>query len=405
MKHLQTTLVVAALSTLGPFSTDTYFPSFPAIAAHFGVGEIQMQAMLSWYLVALAGMNLFHGALSDSFGRQRVILTALGIYTVSTLACAVAPSFQWLVALRTVQGLAAGAGMIVSRAVIRDLFPGPEAQKLMAQVAMLAGLGPVLAPVVGGWLHVWFGWRGPFVFLGILGVALGCACRFGLPESLPVHLRHPFHPGNLFRAYTQTVRHPAFVLSCLALAFGGGGFLLYVATAPDVVLNILKLSERQFAWLFVPIIAGLILGSAVTSRLAGRISPGRFVRNGFVLMALGVLINLGVNHWLTPRVPWTVLPLTVYTFGFSLVAPVVTLEGLDLFPRRKGLAASLQGFTHIVVFAVVAAWVAPLVYRSGFKHAVGLALLMGLSGLAYLGFKMQLAAAPRAELAGCPERR
>jgi len=405
VKHLRTALVVAALSTLGPFSTDTYFPSFPVLATHFGVSEIQMQSMLSWYLVALAGMNLFHGALSDSFGRQRVILAALGIYTTTTLACAVAPSFGWLVALRTVQGLAAGAGMIVGRAVIRDLFPGTEAQKLMAQAAMLAGLGPVIAPVVGGWLHVWFGWRGPFVFLGLLGAVLGCACRFGLPESLPAHLRQSFHPGNLFRAYIETIRDPAFVLSCLALAFGGGGFLLYVATAPDMVLNILKLSETQFAWLFVPIISGLVLGSAATSRLAGRLPPSPFVQCGFVVMGLGVLINLAVNHWLTPRVPWTVLPLTVYTFGFSLVAPVVTIEGLDLFPRRKGLAASVQGFTHIVVFAVVAAWVAPLVYRPGSKHAVGLALFMGLSGVCYLGFKLQRAAATQTELTGCPQRR
>lgn len=168
--------------------------------------------MLSGSLAALARHEQFHGALSDSFGRQRVILTALDVSTASAPACAVTPSFNWLVALRTVQGLAAGAGMIVSRAVIRDLFPGAEAQKLMAQVAMLAGLGPVIAPVVGSWLHVWFGWRGPFVFLDLLGMALGCACRFGLPEGLPTHYRHPFHPAHLFRAYTQTVRPAALVL-------------------------------------------------------------------------------------------------------------------------------------------------------------------------------------------------
>jgi len=389
VKNLKLALVVAALSTLGPFSTDTYFPSFPALAAHFGVTEIQMQSTLSHYLVALAGMNLFHGALSDSFGRRRIILTSLFFYILSTLACIVAPSFNWLLALRVIQGLAAGAGMIVSRAIIRDLFPGPEAQKLMAQVAMLTGVGPVMAPIVGGWLHVGFGWRGPFVFLGLLGITLICACHYGLPESLPARLRRSFHPGHLLRAYAETVSHGRFMMSCLALAFGAGGFLLYVATAPDVVLNILQLSETQFAWMFIPLISGVMLGSAVTSHKAGRTPPGRMVRRGFTLMAVGAILNIAINLSIPPQVPWTVLPLTVYTFGFALMVPVVTLEGLDLFPHHKGLASSLQGFTHVLVFAIVAGLVAPLVYRSALKHAFGQALLMFLSWLAYRGYHLK----------------
>lgn len=385
MNKLRIILIIAALSTLGPFSTDTFFPSFPALAGHFHVSEIQMQGTLSYYLVALAGMNLFHGALSDSFGRRRVMVLALVLFTVSALACVVAPNFSWLLWLRVVQGLAAGAGMIISRAMIRDLFQGAEAQQLMAQVAMLQGAGPVLAPIIGGWLHVWFGWRGPFVFLGLLGLVLVLACRYGLPETLPAHARQVFHPGHLFSAYTETATQPAFVLSCLALAFGGGGFLLYVATAPDVVLNILRLSETQFGWLFVPMISGLILGAALSVWLARRIAPRRQVLLGFVLMALGAIINVAVSHWFVPRVPWTVLPLTLFTFGFSLVAPVVTLEGLDMFPRRKGLASSLQGFVQTLVFALIAGLAAPLVLHSGLKHAFGLALLMAASYLAYVG--------------------
>lgn len=387
-KDLRTTLVIAALSTLGPFSIDTYFPSFPALAAHFGVTEIQMQSTLSVYLVALAGMNLFHGALSDSFGRQRVLLVALAGYSASALACLVAPNFGWLLGLRVAQGLAGGAGMIVSRAVIRDLFQGAEAQRLMAQVAMLTGLGPAVAPIVGGWLQVWFGWRGPFVFLGALGLGLWCACRYLLAESLPLHARQSFHPGRLFRAYVETIRHPAFVLSCLALACGGGGFLLYVATAPDVALNILHLTPTQFGWLFIPIVAGLMAGSAVCSRVAGHLPPGRLARHGFVLMAVGAVLNIGANLTPDPRVPWAVLPLTVYTFGFSLVAPVATIAGLDLFPHRRGLAASLQGFIHILVFALISGPVAPLVYGSGLGHAWGLALLMLLGWVAYQGYKL-----------------
>ncbi len=378
-------LIVGALSALGPFSIDTYFPSFPALAAHFGVTEIQVQSTLSLYLAALSGMNLFHGALSDSFGRRRVILVSLAIYAVSATACVIAPNFGWLLALRVAQGLAAGAGMIVSRAVIRDWFAGAEAQKFMAQVAMVAGVGPVAAPIVGGWLHAGFGWRGAFVFLGLLGVALWTGCHLGLPESLPKQARQPFHPGRLLRSYAEAVCHRTFLLLCLALAFGGGGFLLYVATAPDVAINILGLKETQFGWLFLPIVSGLIGGAALSGRLAGRMASARLVRGGFALMAAGATLNLAVNLWLTPRVPWAVLPLTVYTFGFALVVPVITIQSLDVFPHRRGLASSLQGFFHTVIFALIAGVVAQWVYRSGLMHAVGMATLAALSWLAYRG--------------------
>lgn len=375
---------------LGPFSVDTYFPSFPAMAAHFGVTELQVQSTLSYYLAALAGMNLFHGAISDSFGRRRVILASLAAYTATALACVVAPNFHCLLGLRLIQGLAGGAGMVVSRALIRDCFAGPEAQKFMAEVTMVSGLGPAIAPIIGGWLHVWFGWRGPFLFLGGLGGVLWCACYYGLPESLPRHLRQPFHPGQLFRSYLGAMSHPGFLLLCLSLAFGGGAFLLYVATAPDVAVNILGLSGTQFGWLFVPIVSGFILGSAVTSRFAGSFPPGRFVSYGFVLMALGASLNLAVYLFFTPRVPWAVLPLTVYTFGLSLAAPVVSLQGLDLFPEHKGLASSLQGFAQVLVFALIAGPVAPLVHRSGLKHAVGLSALMLMSWLAYRLYQVRL---------------
>jgi MFS transporter, DHA1 family, multidrug resistance protein len=390
LKHRYTALILAGLAALGPFSIDTYFPSFPAMAAHFAVSEIHVQSTLSFYLAALAGMNLFHGALSDSFGRRRIILVALGVYTACAALCVVAPSFNWLLGLRVVQGLAGGAGMIVGRAVIRDCFAGSDAQKLMAEVTMVSGVGPAVAPILGGWLHVWFGWRGPFGFLALLGVALWCACQFGLPESLPATARQPFHPGRLFRSYFRALCNRDFLLLCGALGFGGGGFLLYVATAPDVALNILGLSGTQFGWLFIPLVSGLVLGSALSGRLAGVLPPSLFVKYGYGLMALGAVLSVLIYTCFTPKVPWAVLPLTVYTFGFALTAPIVTIQGLDIFPAHRGLASSLQGFAHTLIFALISGLAAPVVYRSGLKHALGLALFMVVSGVAYYG-----ASAPR----------
>jgi DHA1 family bicyclomycin/chloramphenicol resistance-like MFS transporter len=158
-----------------------------------------------------------------------------------------------------------------------------------------------------------------------------------------------------------------------------------VGTAPDVVLNILKLSETQFAWLFVPIVSGLILGSVLTARTAGHISFKRMARMGVLLMVAAASVNLAYNYFFTPRVPWAVLPLFLHTLGFALFAPVGTILSLDLFPRRRGLASSLQGFMQMLLFALLSGFIARLVYASGFKHSLAMALMMtlNLSGWRY----------------------
>jgi DHA1 family bicyclomycin/chloramphenicol resistance-like MFS transporter len=268
--------------------------------------------------------------------------------------------------------------------VVRDLYEGAHAQKLMAQTAIAAGLGPVMAPIMGGWLHEWFGWVGPFAFLSVLGAALWIACHRFLPESLPVTRRQSFHPGRLVRSYKETLTHGKFVLLCLSMAFAGGGFLLYVATAPDMVLNILELKPTQFGWLFMPIVSGLILGSVMCERSAGRLSPQSALKLGFGIMFLGSIVTLCANvipHHLP--VVFLVLPLGIYTFGFALIAPVLTIQSIDLFPTRRGLASSMQGFSHVIVFALISDVAARLVYHSAVKHAVGLFVMMGVSVIAY----------------------
>lgn len=385
VKCKRISVILALLAVIGPFSVDTYFASFPDIAAHFRITELRVQQTLSFYLVALAAMNLFHGSLSDCLGRRPVIVLSLVIYTVSAVISVVVENFELLLLLRSLQGLSAGSGMIVGRAIIRDCFAGPEAHKAMAQVTAVSGIGPIAAPIVGGWLHLWFGWRGPFVFLAFLGAALWAMCFFGLPETLTEESRQPFHASKLLRSYLKAICHPAFILICLSVGLGGGGFLLYVATAPDVVLNILKLSGTQFGWVFVPMVSGLIAGSALSARLAARVPAGKLVFRGFCLMALGAAINMVVSLWFM-RLPWAVIGLPVYTFGFALMAPVATIQALDLNPTRKGLASSLQGFIQTLIFAAMAAFVSKLVHGSAPRHGVALLILMAFSYLAWYGY-------------------
>ena len=384
VKGSRLTFILAGLAALGPFSVDTYFPSFGAIAEYFDVSLLQVQGTLTCYLVALAVMMLFHGALSDSFGRRPVILVSLAVYVVAALGCVFAPSFGWLLAFRILQGSAAGAGVIVGRAMIRDHFEGSQAHKLMAQVTMLFGLAPAVAPILGGYLHTFFGWQSVFIFLTLFGATLLFVSFATLPETLPAEARTPFHPLPLTRTYLSIFGSGRFVALVASLGFGFGGFLLYVASSSDFILNVLGLPDTAFAWLFIPLVIGLVGGSWLVNLTAGRVSADRVAQYGYLLMLGGAVFNLVYNAFFTPQVPWAVLPLVFYTLGAALQGPIVTLYALDLFPKSRGLAASLQGFIQTMLFAGISSLVVPLVLGSSLKRAVAMALMLGLN---YLGWR------------------
>jgi MFS transporter, DHA1 family, multidrug resistance protein len=182
-------LLLAALSALGPFSIDTYLPSFHDIAEKLGASQIEVQQTISAYLLAFATMTLWHGAISDRFGRRRVILIAVGLFGLASIGCAVSTSIEQLWFWRAMQGATSGAGIIIGRAIVRDLFDGPPAQRLMSQITMMFALAPAIAPVIGGWLQTFFGWRSIFAFLVLSTAALWFACWKLLPETLPPEKR------------------------------------------------------------------------------------------------------------------------------------------------------------------------------------------------------------------------
>ncbi len=363
------TLTLALLAMLGPFSIDTYFPSFPALAEHFGVTMVEMQKTLSFYLVALAIMSLFHGALSDSFGRRKIAILTLIIYVFAAIGSVFAQSFEWLLACRVLQGLTAGAGFIITQAIARDLYKGHEAQKLMAKIMMLFSIAPAIAPILGGYLHIWFGWQGVFFFLVIFGLALLALVSTQLPETLPKEQRQHFHPVTLTGNYIKVLGNAQFRLLALSSGLCFGALCVYVTSAPDFILNILKLKETQFAWLFIPVVSGLMFGSFLSHRFAEKIPPEKSIRYAYSLMLAAVTVNLIYNLFFTPSVPWAVLPLAFYMIGSASVTPVLTLKALDHFPLNRGLASSIMSFVTLVLFAGVSAFVTPLVHGSGLKLA------------------------------------
>jgi MFS transporter, DHA1 family, multidrug resistance protein len=358
---------------LGPLSVDTYLPAFHAIGQEFNAPQLAVQQTLSAYLFAYAFMMLWHGALADALGRRPVVIAGLGVFAITTLGCAIAGNIETLWLFRALQGVCAGTGLVVGRAIIRDRFHGAEAQRLMSQITLVFGIAPAVAPVLGGVLLNTMGWRSIFWAMLLAVVALLIWTLRSLPETLPVHARQSLAPLQLWKNYSSVLRHREFLLLATIPALNFAGFFVYIACAPIFLIDMLGVSTYGFAWLFLPMILGVMLGAAISGRVAGRMSPFRTVRLGYALMFSGVAFDLVVAWFVTPGVPWHVLPIMLYTMGSAVAAPSVTLLMLDLFPSMRGLASSLQGFFHFSLAAVSAGSIAPLLARSLKALAMGMA--------------------------------
>jgi DHA1 family bicyclomycin/chloramphenicol resistance-like MFS transporter len=361
--------LLSLLGMVGPFSVDTYLPAFAGIAVSLDASPVQMQQTLSAYLFGFAFMSLFHGAISDSFGRRPVVLWGVAIFTLSSVGCALSQNIGQLVFFRVLQGLSTGAGIVVSRTVVRDMFEPSQAQKVMSQITIFFGIAPAIAPIIGGWLFVLAGWHSIFWFLSAIGVVLWLANFRYLPETLHVTQRQPFNTRNLLRGYWQLGLDPRFLLLALASGIPFNGSFLYVLSAPAFLGEHLKLAPTQFFWFFVLSIGGIMCGAWLSGRLAGRITPQRQIRYGFMVMFGSALVNLVANWLFVAHVSWALIPLGVFTFGWALMVPVVTLLVLDLHPERRGMASSLQMFIGSLANGLVAGVIAPLVMHS----TVGLA--------------------------------
>jgi DHA1 family bicyclomycin/chloramphenicol resistance-like MFS transporter len=383
-RHWHLAALIASLSMLGPFSIDAYLPAFGAIGETFDVPPIAVQQTLSAYLLAYAAMMLWHGALSDALGRRPVVLAALALFAFATLGCAISGNIQSLWLFRTVQGLCAGAPLVVGRAIIRDRLQGAEAQRLMSQVTLIFGVAPAVAPVVGGVLLNVLGWRAIFWLLFALTLGLFAWCWRALPETLPPATRQPLHPRVLWRNYRAVVARGDFLLLAFMPALNFAAFFLYIAAAPAFLVDLLGVSTYGFAWLFVPMIAGIMLGALISGRLAGRRSPKRTIALGYAFAFAGVVLNFAVVAFVPAGVPWHVLPVFVFCIGSALIMPSVTLLILDLFPAIRGLASSLQGFVHFSLSAVTAGTVAPLL-----SHSVG-ALAGGMAAFTVASYALWL---------------
>jgi MFS transporter, DHA1 family, multidrug resistance protein len=369
--------LLAALGMLGPFSIDTFFPAFKDVARDFSASDVQMQMTISLYLLGFALTSLIYGPLSDAYGRRPVILWSLHVFVLASIGATLAPSIEVLLVFRFAQGLSAGAGTIVGRAIVRDCYDGADAQRLMSRITLIFALAPAIAPIIGGMIHAVSPWRAIFVAITLFGAALLLLTWARLSETHPPERREPFALNSLLNTCVGIFLNVRFGLYCTAAAFNFGALFLYIASAPAIVLDLLKLQPTQFAYLFIPAIAGIIIGSQISGLIAGRMSARRTIVIAYALMFSATAWNLTYSATHATMVwPWAVQPIMVYGIGSSLAFPTLTLKMLDLYPQHRGSASSVQTFSSLALNALIAGVLSPLVAQSGWRLALAAAALM-----------------------------
>lgn len=369
--------MLASLAALAPFAIDTYLPAFPTLEIALNGTSLELQQSLTFYLLPYALMTLWHGAISDSIGRITTIKWGLGVFVLASIGCAFAPNVETLWFFRVLQGLSGGAGNVVARAMVRDLFEGAQAQRMMATVQMLFGIAPAVAPMIGG-LMLGIHWQAIFIFLALYaGLSLWAAIHY-LPETMPQQKRVPLSAKQVIKDYRLIFSDKEFNSLVFALGANFAGFFIYVLASPVFLVKQLGLSEHQFSYMFIPTVCGMVLGSYLARRAAGRYSRQLVVKSAFVWMAVMALLNLLICFIFPTSVLLNILPIALFNVGMALAMPVLSLAALDRYPKIRGTAASGQAFIQMLLSTVSAGLIAPLVWYA----PSGLALAMA----AYLVF-------------------
>lgn len=347
-------LVLGLLCAFAPMAIDLYLPSFPALASAFDVSVEQVQSSLAAYFVGLAIGQLIYGPLADRFGRRRPLLVGTGIFTLASLLCAFAPSLEWLVAARFLQALGGCAGMVIYRAVVRDLCNTLESARVFSQLMLVMGVAPMLAPLLGGWLLVAFGWQSIFLALCAFGVLALLVIWRGLPETAG-----PARQGSVgvARTYLGMFRDPALVGYGLAGGLGIAGMFAYIAGSPFVFIELYGVEPANYGWLFGVNAAGFILAAQVNTWLLRRHGPVYWLRKAaclYVLAAGGLLVVAIVG----PVRLWPLfLPLFVAVASLACILPNATACAMVGQGEKAGIASATLGFMQFGVAATSAALV------------------------------------------------
>jgi len=389
--------VLGSVSAIGPAAMDAYLPGLPELARDFGVSPSAAQVTVTTYLLGLALGQLLSGPLSDVHGRRRPLVAGMAVFTVTTLACSLAPSLYVLAGMRLVQGTAAAVGVAVGRAIVRDLYAGAAGARYLSRLMMVIGLAPILAPIVGGQLLRFTSWRGVFVALAVLGLALTAIGARLLPETLPRERRRAAGLGITLRTFAQLLADRRFVGFVLIVGLGGGAMIAYVAGSSFVLQEVYGASPQLYGVLFGLNAVFLVAGAQVNAHLLATRSPRSLLRVGLVMLvvagvALVVIVSLPKAGLAT-----VMAPLMLQMASWSFVQANALALALTDHPAVAGTAAALLGVSQYAF----GAFTAPLVGLGGSDTALPMALVIAACAVgAAVAFEGLASRSPGPQLTG-----
>lgn len=346
-------LILGALTAFAPLSIDMYLPALPALRAEFHSSESLVQLTLTACVIGLGFGQLIAGPLSDSLGRRAPLLVGLVLYAVASLACAFAPSVPALIGLRLVQALAGSAGIVIARAVVRDLFSGKAMAKFFSMLMLVNGVAPILAPVLGGQLLRVTSWRGVFVVLTIAGVLLLITTVFTLPETLPATQRGRGRLAGTLRTYLGLLTDRSFLSCVLVASISFGSLFTYVSSSSFVFQSGYQLTPQQFSYVFGANSIGIVLFGQLNGRLVNRFAPSRLLGVGLGIAATaGVLLVLAVVTGLSLTA--VLVPMWFAVASVGMIMPNATTLALSNYPDSAGSASALLGFGQFFIGGVTA---------------------------------------------------
>lgn len=368
---IKTAIILGSITAIGPLSIDMYLPALPGIAEHLSAGASFVQLSLTTFLLGLSLGQLFVGPLSDALGRRRPLLAGIVVYAVSSLLCALIPSIWALIVLRFIQGLAGSAGMVVARAVVRDLYSGTEMTRFISHLMLVNGVAPIVAPVIGAQLMLFLPWQGIFVTLALFGVALCLAIWLGLQETLPPARRSAAGIGRTWSTFKVLFRDKAFMGYGLVQGLISGALFAYISGSSFVIQNVFGASPQTYSLIFAMNSVGIVLATQVTGRLAGRIEERILFIAGISLAFCGAMFLL--TAVLTGMGLYAVL---IALFMVVSSVGIVNTTGFSLAMENQGAAAGSAAAVQGVLGFLFGGLAAPLVGLGGEYTAVPLGIVI-----------------------------
>jgi DHA1 family bicyclomycin/chloramphenicol resistance-like MFS transporter len=346
-------VLLGALTTIAPFSIDMYLPGFPAIAKdlHTTVSEISLS--LSGFFVGISAGQLLYGPLMDRYGRKPPLYIALVLYIITSLLCAFATSLDFLVAVRFAQAIGACAATVAANAMVRDLFPVEENAKVFSMLMLILGVSPILAPTIGSYITASLGWQAVFIILAAITAIILIAIFFGLPESSKADPNYSLKPAAITKSYLSVFKEPVFYTYTFTGAIAFAGLFTYLSGSPYVFMELYKVSEKEYGWIFALLAGGLILASQVNRFLLKRYRSQQIVVAALIVKTITgmVLVLTATNNLLS--LPVILLLLFIYLSCLGFILPNSSALAMSPFTKGAGSASALMGAIQMGIGACV----------------------------------------------------